>query len=227
MGRAAQVGDALDLEHIGADPVDPGPHLAQEHRQVDDMRLAGRVMDGRDAVRGDGGHHQVLGPGHGRHVEVDGGALQAVRARHVLTALQLDAGAHQAQPDEMLLDAAHPDVVTTGLGHSGLTAPCQQRAHQEEGGTHAVGHRRQHLAAGEPLGADLKLLRIQPADLNAHTLQQADHGGDVFDPRYVLEPDLLLGEQAGREDGKDRVLGATDRDPPDQSSSPLDQELGH
>src|SRR6202022_3906961 len=112
MRGATQIGDALDLQHVGTDPVDPGPHLAEEHREVDDVRLAGRVVDGRDAVRGGGGHHQVLGPGDGRHVEKDGGAFQPVGARHVLAALELNTGAHQAQPDEVLLDATHADVVT-------------------------------------------------------------------------------------------------------------------
>src|SRR5438132_3785085 len=224
---AAQLGHPLDLQHIGADPVDPRPHLAEEHRQVDDVRLARRVVDGGDAVGGGGGHHQVLGPGHGRHVEVDGGALQAAGARDVLTTLELHAGAHHAQPDEVLLDAAHADVVPARLCHPGLTAPGQQRTHQKERGAHPARHRRQHLAAGEPLRVDLDLLWIEPADLDAHAFQQAHHGRDVLDPRYVLEADLLLCEQACGEDGKDRVLGATDRDPPDQSSSPLDQELGH
>src|ERR1700682_3305681 len=98
---------------------------------------------------------------------------------------------------------------------------------KRKGGAHRPCHRRQDLAAGEPLGVDLKLLRIHPANVHAHALQQANHGRDVLDPRHVLEADFLLGEEAGGEDGKDRVLGATDRDPPDQSSSPLDQELGH
>jgi hypothetical protein len=227
MGGAAQLRNAFDHQHVGADPLDPGSHLAQEHRQVDDVRLTGRVVNGRDAVGRRGGHHQVLGPGHGRHIEMDGGPFQAVGPRHVLTALELDAGAHQAQSDKVLLHAAHPDIVPARLRHASLTAAPQQRTHQEEGGTHPVRHRRQHLAAGESLRVDLKLLRIQPADLDAHTLQQADHGRDVLDLGHVLEADFLLGEQAGREDGKDRVLGATDRDPPDQSSSPLDQELGH
>src|SRR5438874_1670574 len=48
MGGTAQLRDAFDLQHIGANSVDPGPHLAEEHGQVDDMRLAGRVVDGGD-----------------------------------------------------------------------------------------------------------------------------------------------------------------------------------
>ena len=223
----AQLRDAFDLQHIGADPVDPGPHLAEEHGQVDDMRLAGRVVDGGDAVGCGGGHHQVLRSGHGWHVEVDGGAFEAVGARDILTALELDAGAHQAQSDEMLFDAAHADVVPARLCHASLAPPGQQRTHQEEGCAHPVRHRGQHLAPGQPLGVDLQLLGIEPADLDAHSFQEAHHGGHVLDPRHVLEPAFLLGEQAGSQDGKDRVLGATDRDPPDQSSSPLDQELGH
>src|SRR3989442_329814 len=132
VGRATQFVDAFDLQHIGADPVNPGSHLAEEHRQVDDVRLACRVVDGGDAVGRGGGHHQVLGSGHRWHVEMDGGALQAVGARDILTALELDAGAHQAQPDEVLFDAAHADVIPARLGHASLAAAGQQRTHQEE-----------------------------------------------------------------------------------------------
>src|SRR5438132_69824 len=200
----------------------------------------GRLQVGRKSRMRPGGHvdrlqvaialhpqavRPVLYLDTGRSQLEDHGAK--VGARHVLTTLELHAGAHQAQPDEVLLDAAHADVVPARLCHPGLTAPGQQRTHQKERGAHPARHRRQHLAAGEPLRVDLDLLWIEPADLDAHAFQQAHHGRDVLDPRYVLEADLLLCEQACGEDGKDRVLGATDRDPPDQSSSPLDQELGH
>src|SRR5207237_9277458 len=95
VGRAAQLGYALDLQYVGANPLDAGPHLAQKKCQVDDVRLAGGVVDGGDAVGSGGRHHQVLRAGHGRHVQVDGRTPQPLGAGDVPTTLELDARAHQ------------------------------------------------------------------------------------------------------------------------------------
>src|SRR3989441_6098491 len=104
MGRAAQLGHALDLQHVGANTLNAGPHLAQKKYQVDDVRLAGGVVDRGEAVGGGGRHHEVLRPRHGRHVEMDGGAGQPVSAGNVLAVFELDARAHQAEADDVLLN---------------------------------------------------------------------------------------------------------------------------
>ena len=127
----------------------------------------------------------------------------------------------------MLLDAAHTDVVAAGFGHPGLTAAGQQRPHQQERGAHPVGHGREHLALGQPLGIDLDLLRVEPAGVNPHGTEQTLHGKDVLDPRHVLDPALFLRQQAGSQDWKHGVFGTADGHTPDQPGSPLDQELRH
>src|ERR1700693_5821723 len=127
MGRTAELGHALDLQHIGANSVDLSAHLAEEHRQVDDMRLTGGVVDGGKAVGGSGGHHQVLSAGNSRHVEMDSCTFQTVSPRDILAVHKLDMGAHQTQTVEVLLDAAHADVIPTWLRHPRLASPGQQR----------------------------------------------------------------------------------------------------
>ena len=89
VGRAAELGDAFDLQDVSADPPDAGTHPSQEHRQVHHVRLARCVVDGGHAVGHGRGHHQVLGAGHSRHVQVDGGASQTVGSGDVFAVLQL------------------------------------------------------------------------------------------------------------------------------------------
>src|SRR5207248_1855110 len=51
VGRPAELPDALDLEDVAADSTNAGAHPPQEEGEIDDVRLAGRVMDGCDSLR--------------------------------------------------------------------------------------------------------------------------------------------------------------------------------
>ena len=62
-------GHALDLDRRGAGAGDLGAHLDQHVGQVDDLRLAGRVVDHRGAVGQHGGHQDVLGGPDTREVQ--------------------------------------------------------------------------------------------------------------------------------------------------------------
>ena len=149
VGRAAELGGAFDLQDVSADPPDAGTHPSQEHRQVHHVRLARCVVDGGHAVGHGRGHHQVLGAGHSRHVQVDGGASQTVGSGDVFAVLQLHVGAHQAQPDDVLFHPAHADVVTARFGHPGLAPPRQHRTHEQKGRPHFAGQRGQHVTPGQ------------------------------------------------------------------------------
>jgi NADPH:quinone reductase-like Zn-dependent oxidoreductase len=97
------------------------------------------------------------------------------------------------------------------------------------GAAHVIDYRREDVAARQPGWVDAQLLPVGlgPFDRGAHTLEELGHDVDVLDARDILELALFVGQQAGGEDGEDGILGATDGDSPDQSSSPLDLELGH
>ena len=191
------------------------------------MRFAGGVVDRGDAISGGGRHHEIFRTRHRRHVEMDSGAGQSVGAGDVVAVFELDASAHQAEADDVLFNPPHADVVAAGLRHPSLAPARQQRPHQEKRGPHPVGHGCQDLALGQPLGIDLELLRVQPANPHAHSLEEPDHGGDVLDAWHVLDPALFLRQQAGSQDRKDGILGTADGHTPDQPGSPLDQELRH
>ena len=123
---------ALDDDQLGACAGDVRAHPDQAAHQVEDVRLTGGVGDHGDAVGEDGGHDQVLGARDGRHVEVDASAVQPPGVGGVHVGALLHLGAHQAQPLEVLLDTAHADVVTAGLGDGGLTGAGDERPEQEE-----------------------------------------------------------------------------------------------
>src|SRR5680860_954045 len=63
LGGAESVA-AVDGHHVGADPLNPGPHRAQQPRQVLDVRLAGGVRDRRRPGRQRRRHQRVLGSHH-------------------------------------------------------------------------------------------------------------------------------------------------------------------
>jgi hypothetical protein len=73
-GELAAVGPP-DVDDVGARTVDLGPHLVEDAAELLDLGLARAVDEGRAALGERRGHHQVLGAGHGGHVEIDLGAL--------------------------------------------------------------------------------------------------------------------------------------------------------
>jgi hypothetical protein len=65
---AAELGEAVDVHHVGADPLDRRSHARQQPCQVLHVRLRGRVADDRGAGRQGGRHQRVLGAHHRRLV---------------------------------------------------------------------------------------------------------------------------------------------------------------
>ena len=79
-GRSQRAGlDAVDDDGRRADALDLGAHRVQEVAQVDDLGLAGRVVEHRGALGVDGGHDDVLGGADARELERDVGAPQPRR----------------------------------------------------------------------------------------------------------------------------------------------------
>ncbi len=77
---AVQRLDAVDRDRVGARAGDPRAHRDQEIREVDDFGLARGVLEHRAAVGERGGHHEVLGAGHGDGLEDDARALEPARS---------------------------------------------------------------------------------------------------------------------------------------------------
>ena len=66
------------MDDVGAGAVDGSAHLVEDAAELLDLGLAGAVDQGGAALREGGGHHEVLGARHGRHVKNDLGAAKAL-----------------------------------------------------------------------------------------------------------------------------------------------------
>ena len=129
----------LHHDLVGTGPCDLRAEAVEKEGEVLDVRLAGGVQDLGPAFREDGGHHQVLGAGHRRHVQHDPGTVQPIRAGDELLRSFLDHGAQPPQPPDMLLDPARADVIAARPGQAHLAAASQERTQEDERGAHLAG----------------------------------------------------------------------------------------
>src|SRR5690606_37594795 len=104
-GGAVQVRDAVDIEDLGADPLDARPHAVQHVGQVLHLRFGGGVDDGGAALAEDRGHHLVLRAADRRVVHEQACAHQAAcpagRTDDVPFAVAFNAGAHGGETCEV------------------------------------------------------------------------------------------------------------------------------
>ena len=172
------------------------------------MRFAGGVADHGDAVCEDGRHHQVLGAGDGGDVEVDARPAQPPGTRRIRIPPLLDLGSHQAQPLQVLLHAAHADVVATRFGDGRLAGARDQRAQQQERTAHPPGEVRAHTPGADGGRVDAPVVVLDEVHLHAEVANHLRHGVDVLDVRRVDELHRLIAEQRGGHHRQRRVLAA-------------------
>jgi hypothetical protein len=115
--RAAQLGNPLDLDALGAGPLDAGAHGNEQAREIRHLGLAGRVLDHGGALGQRRRHHEVLGAGDGDEVGGDARALEPARPRLDVAVLDGDLGAEPGQPLEVLIDGPHADGAAAGQRH--------------------------------------------------------------------------------------------------------------
>ena len=120
--------DALDGDRRGAGAVDAGAHGDEHRAEVDDLRLAGGVVDDRGALGQHRRHDQVLGGPDRREVQPDRRAGQPGRGGHEEAVLADDRGAQPLQPGDVHVQAAGADGVAAGQRHPGGAAAGDQRA---------------------------------------------------------------------------------------------------
>jgi hypothetical protein len=130
--RTAEAGAAVDAEDVRADAVDLRTHRDQKAAEILHVRLARRVDQRGVALGKHGGHHGVLGGGHGRLVHEEAGAGQPVRRAQGEVALDLDLGAERGEGVQVRVDAASTDDVTARGRHEDLAAAGEQRSGQED-----------------------------------------------------------------------------------------------
>ena len=124
-------------------------------------------------------------------------------------------GAQMLQRGDVQIDGPCADGATAGQGNAGDAAAGQQGAQHEAGSAHGLdqivgGFRPEDLAGLNGDAADV--LAFTDMDFRPGMADEIEHGADVANLRDSVENDGVGGEQAGRDRGQSRVLGAADRD---------------
>ena len=196
------------MNRAAAGPLDAGAERIKKVRQIDNLRLPGRILEYGLAIREDGGHQQVLGPGYRYGVEDDMRALQPVRPRLNETVLHDDVGTQRLQAGNVEIDRSGADRTAAGKRYVCLAEPGDQRTkHQDR-----CAHRLYEFVRRRPLGklarVDLDIEPVVDGDLRSHGLQQGNRCRNVFQVRDIADPHGLTGEQRARKNWQRRVLGA-------------------
>ncbi len=212
--------DALDLHDRGAGAGDLGAHLVQHVREVDDLGLAGSVVDDGRAAGADGSHDEVLGGADAGELKRHRGADKAVGRIGVdVAVVGIELHPKRLETEDMHVDLARAEVAAARHGDLGATAAAQQRTHDGGRGAHLgdelVGSLpRMHLG-----GIDCQAVLVHDVDRGAQPLENLAHDVNVRDVRHVLENGLARGQQRCRHQLEGRVLGSRHVDPSVQGVS--------
>ena len=211
--RPRQCVDAVHANGRGAGAFDARSHLGQQLCQVDDLRLAGGILEQALAVGQGCGHQQVFGAGHRGSAELDATTDQASPRGYRLdvAAVLPHRRAERLESVEVHVDRPRPDRAPAGQGNTGATAAGSQRSQHEARCPHGLDQfvwgNRIEVAVG-PDG-----IRIGPGfHLGADAREQVDHCANVDDIRHASQDHWAVGQQAGGQGGKRGVLGAADLD---------------
>ena len=226
VGRSGQPVDTLHRDDVGTRAADPRAHRVEAVRQIDDLGLARGVLEHRHPVREAGGHHQILGAGHGHEVHHVPGSLQPPGARLDVALLDADLGAERLQALHVLIDRPQPDRAAARQRHARVPAAGEERPEDQNRGPHRLHElvRRERLV--ESRSVQIHARAVDPRR-DAHLLEQPQHRAHVVQQWNVGEPQRLGGEQRRAHDRQRRVLCAGDAHRSAQGRAAGDQELVH
>ena len=180
------------------------------------------VLPGVSARR----HDDVLRRHHARLVEEDVRAAQAVCA-HLVEVAGLDVRAEVREAVDVRVEPSPPDDVASGRRGDHVAAAHEERAGQQERGSHLRAQLPVELCLPDLGGLDAHLVRAGPLDVGADVDEERQHRVDVADPRDVSQRHRLARQQAGGEDREHSVLVPGSRHVPVQGLPALDDEGLH
>ena len=212
MGNGMQLFHALDGHDRRARADDLGAHLIKHVGEIDDLGLAGGIIDNRGTLRTHGGHDEVLGRTDAGELERDGGAAQALRRIGVDIAvggIELDAQGLKTQ--DMHIDLASAQVAAAGHGDLGAMETAQQWSHHGSGSAHLGNELVGRLPRIDLGGIDLERMLVENIDRSAHALEHLAHHVDIGNIRHVLQRRLARRQKRCRHEFERGVLGARNR----------------
>ena len=228
---AGQLGHALDADRAVRVHGNDRAHLLQDVDEVEDLRLDGRALQGRDALVANGGEQGLLGGAHRREGQLDDRAVQArVGALDVhAVGLLIDDRAELAQRLQVEVDGTPANRAAAELGNEGLAQLVQERAAEEDRDARGA---RERVDVGARGDLDVGGVHAQRAavlievDLNAVQAQQVRDDIGVADERNVVQLRRGIGEQRGDHGLGHEVLGTANGDLAAQRVTALDLQNG-
>ena len=127
--------DPHDGEEVAGNARDVGTHPVEQMAELLNIRLTGRVVDGRGAFRHDSCHDDVGGTGDRCLVEQHVGAFESIAVNLINVAYLIE---HKLRPEvleaeEVRVEAPAPDLVASGLGYRSLAEAAEQRSVHQHG----------------------------------------------------------------------------------------------
>ena len=227
---AAELGDAVDLHHVGADALDRRAHLVEHAREVLHVRLAGGVADDRRAGGRGGGHQRVLGAHHGRlvHEEV---ARAAGRRRGALMPMSRPCSTvapSARKASRCGSSRRRPITSPPGGGITRRAEARQQRAGDQERGADPLGERGVDVGLVDVRGAQRDGVVARGARPSTPRSASSSSSASMSRIRGTLcRITSLVGEQRAREQRQRGVLVAGGHDGAGQRHAAFDHELLH
>ena len=214
---AVQLGDALDADRTIRVHRDDRTHLLQDIDEVEDLRLNGRALQGRDALVAHGREQRLLGRTHGREGQLDDRAVQAGSGALDVHAVGLlvDDRAELAQRLQVEVDGTATNRAAAQLRNESLAQLVQQRAAEQDRDARGARERIDVRARGD---LDVRGIHAQRAtilievNLDAVQAQQVRDHVRVADERHVVKLRGGVGEQRRNHRLGDEVFRSAHRD---------------
>ena len=199
---------------VGAE-LDVGAHPLQEQRELDDLRLGGRVAQHGLALGEDRGQQHGLGRADARVGQRDARAVQPGRLGGDPGRPVGDLGAEGLERVDVEVDRPPPDGVAADQRDERLAGQVQQRAeHQDRDAVEAgegLGDSRSYLAPGGD-----RDLAVLPADVEAGRLQHRRRDVHVAHLRGVADDAGAVAQHRCHHVLGHGILGAAHGDVPAQ-----------
>ena len=211
MGNGMELFHAFDSHDGRTGAYNLGAHLVEHVGEIDNLGLAGGIVDNRGALCAHRGHDEVLGRTDAGELERDGGTAQTLGRISVdVTVGGIELNAQGLETQNVHIDLASTQVAAARHGNLGAMEAAQQGSHDGGGSTH-LGN---ELVGGLPRidlrGINLERVLVENIDRSAHALEHLAHHVDIGNIGHVLQRRLARRQKRCRHEFERGVLGTRD-----------------
>ena len=137
MGNGMELFHAFDSHDGRTGANNLGAHLVEHVSEIDDLGLAGGIVDNRGALCAHRGHDEVLGRTDAGELERDGGTAQTLGRISVdVTVGGIELNAQGLKTKNVHIDLASTQVAAARHGNFGAMEAAQQGSHDGGGSAH-------------------------------------------------------------------------------------------